>query len=266
MKCLALDLDGTLTNSEKRITPRTLQALLLAQERGVCVILASGRPVCGQRPLAEQLQLQRFGGYILAFNGGTIVRCATGEHLVRTTLPHHLLPQIIGAATSRGFDLLSYQGDIMLSNNTANPHVQYAARINGMQLKQPADLTAALVQPVPKCIIVGEPEQLAVLEKEMQETFADMLNCVRSEPFFLEIMPCGIDKAARLQWLLQQIGARREDLVACGDGFNDISMLRFAGIGVAMGNAQPSVKEVADFVTLDNNNDGLVPVVERFFF
>ncbi len=91
-----------------------------------------------------------------------------------------------------------------------------------------------------------------------------MLSIYRSEPFFVEIMPRGVDKAASLGVLLDMLGMKREDMVCCGDGFNDISMIKYAGTGVAMGNAIDEVKAAADFVTLSNDEDGLVPVIDKY--
>ena len=86
----------------------------------------------------------------------------------------------------------------------------------------------------------------------------------RSEPYFLELVPKGIDKAQSLQVLLDKLEMKKEEMIACGDGFNDLSMIRFAGLGVAMSNAQPPVKEVADYITLSNDEEGVAHVVEKF--
>lgn len=92
-----------------------------------------------------------------------------------------------------------------------------------------------------------------------------MASIYRSEPYFMEIMPRGVDKAAALERMLMSLGCTREETVCCGDGFNDISMLAYAGTGVAMGNAQPEVKAAADYITATNDEDGLVEVIEKFF-
>ena len=86
----------------------------------------------------------------------------------------------------------------------------------------------------------------------------------RSEPYFLEIMPKGIDKAQSLERLLETIGLGREQMIACGDGYNDLTMIRYAGLGVAMENAILPLKNVADYITLSNNDDGIAHVVEKF--
>ena len=118
--------------------------------------------------------------------------------------------------------------------------------------------------PIPKCLIVGEPEHLHQLELEMHSQLKETNEVYRSEPYFLELVPKGIDKAQSLAVLLEKTGICREEVIACGDGFNDLSMIKFAGLGVAMQNAQPIVRESADFITLSNEEDGVAYVVERF--
>lgn len=92
------------------------------------------------------------------------------------------------------------------------------------------------------------------------------MSVYRSEPFFIEIMPQNVDKASSLDRMLQTVGLTRENAICCGDGFNDISMIKYAGVGVAMGNAQEKVKEAADYITGSNDKDGLVEVMEKFIW
>ena len=99
---------------------------------------------------------------------------------------------------------------------------------------------------------------------QMQKEFGDVLNIFRSEPFFMELTPPGIDKAKSLGRLLDITGIKREEFIACGDGFNDVSMIEFAGLGVAMANAQDAVKAVADEITLSNDEDGVALIVEKY--
>ena len=120
--------------------------------------------------------------------------------------------------------------------------------------------------PVPKCLIVGNPEPLAALEKKMKKDLEGKMNVFRSEPFFLELVPNGIDKARSLSVLLEELGMTREEMIAVGDGFNDLSMIQYAGLGVAMANAQEVVRQAADYITLSNEEDGVAAVVDKFFF
>lgn len=266
IKYLALDLDGTLTNSEKQITPRTWQAVMQAQERGVRVIISSGRPLQGVRFIAEELQLQRYGGYVIAYNGGLLIDYTTGQVVDCVTLPPSILTEIVQAALDHHFDILTYQGEYVLTNNAQCPYAQYSARNNHMMLREEPDFLSALAPHVPKFIILGDPERLAAFEPVMKELFAGRLSVMRSEPFFLEMMPLGVEKGDRLDYLMHHLGSSREELMAFGDGYNDCGMIRYAGIGVAMGNAQQAVKDVSDFVTLTNDEDGVVYAMDKFLW
>ena len=114
-----------------------------------------------------------------------------------------------------------------------------------------------------KCIIVGNPTLLPALEKEMQEALKGKAGVFRSEPFFLEIVPVGIDKAKGLSILLDKTGMKPSELIAFGDGYNDTPMLQFAGMGVAMGNAAEEIKKAADFITKSNDDDGIAFALEK---
>ena len=111
---------------------------------------------------------------------------------------------------------------------------------------------------------MGEPKRLEILEKEMYGQLKDKMGVFRSEPYFLELVPKGIDKAQSLSVLLKEIGLAKEEMIAIGDGFNDLSMIQYAGLGIAMANAQPIVRENADFITLSNDEDGVAYAVEKF--
>lgn len=133
-----------------------------------------------------------------------------------------------------------------------------------MEIVQVPDFVSRLTFPVNKLLISGEPSILEELMPHLQQKFHKLLNIYRSEPFFLEIMPQNIDKAYSLQKLLNSIGLTADSMICCGDGFNDISMIEYAGLGVAMENAQPIVKETADFITKSNDEDGILHVINTF--
>lgn len=262
---LVLDLDGTLTNSRKEITEPTRRALIEIQEAGKRIVLASGRPVNGIVPLAKKLELARFGGYMLSFNGARITQCSTGQIVYNRTLP----PEVIGpiyeiAKTWSGLDILTYDGDRILSGLAVNQYTKKESSINKMELLSVNDFVSRLTFPVNKLLITGDPSVLEELMPVLQKKFRKLLNIYRSEPFFLEIMPQNIDKANSLQKLLNSIGLTADSMICCGDGFNDISMIEYAGLGVAMENAQPIVKESADYITRSNDDDGILHVINTF--
>ena len=264
-KMLVLDLDGTLTNSQKEITEHTRDTLIRAQEQGLKIVLASGRPTYGIVPLAEELRLDEFGGYILSYNGGQIIDWTTKEIMYEKVLQPEVYPYLYSCAKKNGFVILSYKDGHIVSEDAGNPYVQHEAFLNRMGSITVPRFLDVINFPVPKCLIVGDPEPLAVLEQKMRRDLEGQMNVFRSEPFFLELVPQGIDKAKSLAVLLEEIHLQREDMIAVGDGFNDLSMIRFAGLGVAMANAQEVVKQEADYITLSNEEDGVAAVVERFF-
>lgn len=260
---IVLDLDGTLTNRDKIITPRTKAALMKAQEMGKIVVLASGRPTAGIEPLARELQLSRFGSYILSFNGGMITNCRTGEVVFSSVLPVSSNDKIISLAEEHRVDLLTYQGGEILTNNEECPYAKIESQINHLPLRQ-MDLRTALTGPVPKFIMLDDGDYLAMVEPKVKAALGRDYSVYRSEPYFLEIMPKGIDKAKSLERLLAALGMKREQMIACGDGYNDLTMIRFAGLGVAMENAVLPVKNAADYITASNDADGVGLVVEKF--
>ena len=263
-KVLALDLDGTLTNSKKEITPATRAALAAAQEKGVLLVLASGRPEAGIWPVARELEMDKKGGYILAYNGGQIINCATGETVRRLRLPAETVPEICRFAREVGLACLTYDKEGVITENAADEYVCREAACSKLKVQQKDDLTTYIDYPVTKMMVVGPPEEAAKAELAMAEKFSGRLDCFRSEPYFVEVVPCGVEKATALKDLLERLGVPREESMACGDGFNDLPMLKFAGLGVAMANAQQAVKEAADVITLSNEEDGVAAAVQTY--
>jgi Cof subfamily protein (haloacid dehalogenase superfamily) len=263
-KLLVLDLDGTLTNRKKKVTLHTLRTLLRAQDAGLKIVLASGRPTYGIAPLANLLQLDKYEGYILSYNGGEIIDWKDGRMMYENVLDPSVLPYLYDCAKRNDFAIVTYDGQYVLTEHPEDEYVLKEAILNVMKTKRVDNFLEAIHFPVAKCLIVGEPTRLAVLEKEMYEHLKDRMGVFRSEPYFLELVPKGIDKAQSLSVLLGEIGMRREEMICVGDGFNDLSMIRYAGLGVAMANAQDVVKENADYITLSNEEDGVAAVVEKF--
>ncbi|MGN0431935.1 MAG: Cof-type HAD-IIB family hydrolase [Lachnospiraceae bacterium] len=263
-KLLVLDIDGTLTNSKKEITPKTKAALLDIQKRGHVVMLASGRPTPGMIRYAKELQLEAYGGYLLSFNGARIVNCRSGEIVYQKTLPHTVIPELYRFAKRQECGLISYDGDMVISGTGMDEYIQLEARINGLPIKEVDNFTEYINFDVNKCLMTAPPQKAETCMLMLQEKFKDTLSIYRSEPFFIEIMPFHVDKAASLDRMLQIINLSRENTICCGDGYNDLSMISYAGTGVAMANAREEVKAVADYVTGSNDEDGLVEVIEKF--
>lgn len=264
-KMLVLDIDGTLTNSKKEITPATRQALYNLQERGIRVALASGRPTPGIREAAETLSLAKFSNFILSFNGAKITNCGTGETVYEQVVPAGLIPEIYAAALKHHVGIISYEGDGVIAGTPIDSYMELEARINHIPIRAVEDFPGYITFPVNKCLMTGDPERLADVELLLQKQFGEALSIYRSEPYFLELMPPAVDKAKSLAKLLAKLNLTCEEAVCCGDGFNDISMIEYAGLGVAMKNAQAAVREKADYITASNDEDGVVQVIDKFF-
>lgn len=264
VKILVLDIDGTLTNTKKEVTKVTRQAILDAQEKGVTIVLASGRPTTGILPFVKELKLDQYDGYILSFNGGQVISCRLGETIYKKELPKDLIPYLYKESKENHVTILSYDDENVITEDPDNVYVVKESTINRMPIKKVSDFSQHITYPITKCLMVGDGNRMAVVEEEIKEKFGEQLNIYRSEPFFLEIMPQNIDKAYSLDILLQHLDLTKEQMIAIGDGYNDISMIQFAGLGVAMENAQGVVKEAADVVTLTNEEDGVAHIISQY--
>lgn len=263
-RAIALDLDGTLTNHDKVVTPRTRQALLKAQEQGAIIILASGRPTYGIVPVAECLELEKRGGYILSYNGGNIVNAKTSEKLFSQFLPDAVIPILYKYAREHGYALLGYAGNEIITEMPDDQYVKEESRINKMNIRKVDNLLDALEPHPTKLLMTGDPTDMIKAEEKLVEILGEKMDIFRSAPFFLELVPKGIDKAQSLLRLLSKINLTPADLMAFGDGYNDLSMLKLAGVGVAMANAAPEVRADADYVTLSNEEDGVAAALLHF--
>ncbi|MFI3261562.1 MAG: Cof-type HAD-IIB family hydrolase [Rikenellaceae bacterium] len=262
---IVLDLDGTLTDSKKELSERNRKALIAAQQQGACIVLASGRPTYGIVPIAQALELDKFGGYILSFNGGMIIEYATGKIIYQNSLPEELIKPLYEESKAAGCTILSYDGDVIFAEESAekNKYVAHEAFLNKMQVRECQSFTEQVKEPLTKCLSVGDPELVIELEKHLLSLYGSKMSIYRSEPFFLELVPLGIDKAQSLEKLLQYTGGSKDEMVAFGDGFNDLSMIEYAGCGVAMANAQNVLLERANQTTLSNDEDGVAVWVEE---
>lgn len=261
---LVLDIDGTVTNSQKEVTDKTLDAILSVQERGHTVVLASGRPTPGIIPLAKKLKLAYYNGYILSYNGAKIISCNTGETIYQQVLPHSIIAELYQAAIHNSVGIISYEGDCVIAGTAIDEYMEKEAKINNIPIKMVDNFVEYINFNVNKCLMTGPGDYLAKVELIMKEKFGHSLNIYRSEPYFLEIMPQNIDKAYSLSKLLDYLGLSNEQMISCGDGFNDLSMIQYAGMGVAMANAQEIVRNAANYITLSNDDDGVAHVINEF--
>lgn len=260
---LALDLDGTLTNSQKEVTSRSKQAIEAALNLGVCVTLASGRPVLGIEPLARELGLFSRHAYILAYNGAQLISCETDEVVWQRTVPLDAIESVFTYARSKGLASLAYDSEGVITEMPLDPYVYKEAYNNTIPIRGVEDLLSEVTTEQPKVMIVGEPSLLLAAQKELQVLLGDRADASFSEPYFMEITAKGVQKAASLDVLLSLIGKDRSSLMVVGDGLNDVPMLAIAGLAVAMENSSEEVKAHAHLVTASNDDDGVALAIEE---
>nr|WP_320058242.1 Cof-type HAD-IIB family hydrolase [uncultured Bacteroides sp.] len=263
-KLLVLDVDGTLLNNEKEISTRTLATLLKVQQMGVRIVLASGRPTFGLMPLAKKLELDKCGGFILSYNGGQIINVQTGELLFEKRINPEMLPYLEKKAKKNNFAIFTYHQDAIITNEPENEHIRQEALLNNMKIVTVSDFSIEVDFFPCKCMLVSNDQKALIsLEEHWRKRLNGVLEVFRSEPYFLEVVPQFIDKANTLGVLLEKLKIEPNQVIAIGDGVCDFSMIQLAGLGIAMGNAQDSVKACADIVTTSNEEDGVAIAVEN---
>ena len=262
-KLVALDLDGTLKNSNNEITEKTREALIEIQKQGVKIVLASGRPTPGLRHEAKELELEKYCVYILSFNGARVVDVKTGETVYEQTLTIDEATRAYQRAKEFHLACMTYEDAVIVTEDIDDEYVCVEARINDIKKKCVTSFVDDLKDPIHKVLLTGKPEYVASIEEEFKQPFGETLSIYRSAPYFIEIMAKGIDKAASLDRLAQSLGIKQEEVIAFGDGFNDLSMIEYAGLGVAMDNAVEGVKERADVITKSNNEDGIAYILSQ---
>ena len=261
----AFDLDGTLLNDQKIIMPKTKIALMRLQRLGVRVILASGRHPRGVLPVSRELKLAQYDGILLCFNGGRVVSCVTGQTLVHSALSRPLAQEVAKAARMMGLQPICYTDKTLLTQAPENPYVRLEARINNLDIQKSENLCEDLPQEPDKLLLVGGAELVSAAVAVLQRQFAGKCDIYCSTPHFIEVMPPDINKATALAGLLTKLSSSPKTLASFGDGQNDIPMLDFAGLGIAMDNAPDEVKLHADMVTGSCNADGIAAAIAQIW-
>lgn len=266
-KVIVLDIDGTLLNHEKRITEKTREVLIQAQENGHRIILASGRPTSGMFPFAKQLRMEKHHGLLVSFNGACVTDCESGATLFSQAIPLDLAKQVLTHV--KGYDVVpmitkddylyvrnAFSKTLNFRNNSLNI-VEYEAHGNGLKICEVDDLVTFADFPIYKILLAGEPEYLQLIYNQIREPFQTSLSSMFTAPIYYEFTAQGIDKAKALDSVLSPLGIRKDQIIAFGDGHNDLSLIGYAGTGIAMGNAVMELKEIADRITLSNDEDGI---------
>jgi Cof subfamily protein (haloacid dehalogenase superfamily) len=255
------DVDGTLVTREKALTPRTIAAVEQLHARGIQFSICSSRPPFGLRMLIEPLHLALpFGGY----NAGTIVN-PDFSVVEQKLVPLDAAKAAVEAFQEYRIDCWVFVGNEWLIVNPEGAHVAHETRT----VQTPPTVVPAFTEPnfAAAGKIVGpndDHDLIARVAAELAGALAGSANVARSQPYYCDVIAPGIDKGRLVILLSRQLGIPQQEILVLGDMENDLEMFRVAGFSVAMGNASDAVKQVADAVTLSNEEDGLAAAIERY--
>ena len=263
-KLIAMDLDGTLNNSQKIITEKTHSALMQAQQQGIRLALASARPSPGLFKERDILHLQEFGGLLMSYNGGRIVDAATGAALFETAMDIAQTKQVLRQLEALPVTPILDDGRQFYVADAQGYKVDYECRNNNMICSEVGNLADFLSFAPIKILMSVLPEQLPRVQSEIAAFLPENLTVVQTAPFYLEVIPKVINKGQGIRDICRTIGISAEEVIAFGDAANDIPMLRAAGMGVAMGNASEETKAAADYITATNDEDGIAAALQHF--
>lgn len=263
-KLIILDVDGTLLNSKRELTKRTVQTLRRVQQMGVRVALASGRPTYGILPIARELELGIYEGYIISYNGAQVMSAKDGQILFERRIDPQTVPYLEKKAAKMKMTMAYYDGNEVVSTDIENPHVRDEAEMNGMTLRQEDNISLNMDDwPAEIMLVSDDEEALTSLEQHMQRHLSGVMDTIHSNPYYLEIVGYQVGKSHAMSALIQKMGIQMSEVLAIGDGEADINMLQMAGTGVAMANATDAVRRCADFTTLSNDEDGAALAIEK---
>ena len=261
-KLIAVDIDDTLLNTKKEIAPATKAALTQAQENGVRLVVASGRLPYGVRPFAQALDVFRRAGYYMGFNGGAIMN-SRDELIASTYLDSKYIEPVYEILRPANVTAMVHKGDIIFADNKVNEYTHIESDVIGLPLNVVDDLPAFIDWDIHKFLIAGDPDELKVLEQTLIAALGGEVDVYLSAPWFLEVMPKSVNKGEGLKTICNDAGIDISEAIAFGDSYNDIFMIKAAGLGVAMGNAEDAVKEAADMVTADCDHDGIAKALKE---
>lgn len=269
IRLVALDLDGTVFNDQKEISPRTLAAIRAALEKGVAVLPATGRTVRG---VPDQFLSIPGVRYALTSNGASVVDLQTGEKLV--SLPFE------AAAAERAFDVLAPFGGMLsifingqsyttienarTSMDMVPPNLREYFRTTRIEVPDMHAMMEQHPHEIEKFSILYPTEEIRDTAWKAIAAACPELETASSIERNLELNAPGVSKGPGLMALAQRLGLTRDEVMAVGDSGNDRTMVELAGLGVAMGNATEDIKQAADVITADNNHDGVAQAIEKY--
>jgi len=264
-KMLITDIDDTLLNSDKIVSQANIDALMKLQKSGVTLVLASGRPTFGITPIARELQMDKYGGYILSYNGSNIIRCKDSKVLHEVSLTKEDVHKIYDFAVEHDLDILTYQEGTIISNRRSD-YINVEVILTKMTHMVANNFKRIIDGPCVKVMLLGEPTYLREMEKIFKEKYLSFYNIAISKPFFLEAISKEANKGISMLKLAQILNIDPKEILAIGDSFNDLEMLKLAGSSIAVENSHSEIKEIATHVGKSNDEDAIAHAIDKFVF
>lgn len=265
IKLLALDMDDTLLRDDLTISNKNKIAISKAINKGVKIVLASGRTYLGMKKYVKALGLEKEEEYVVCSNGTMVIQTNDGQDIFSSCMTDSLKKIAYEETKRRNLPLQYYTEDEIVANFD-NEYTDIDCKLTGMNKRVAEDFYKEIMDyPVNKMVISAENNILLRVQDELKEKYSNIANIFISKPIFLEVLPKEADKKSGLKFLTEKLGLKRENVMAMGDAMNDKKMLEFAGHGVAMNNAVDGIKEIADFVIpCSNEEDGVAWAIEEF--
>ena len=263
-KLIAIDMDGTLLNDRHEVPEDVKNTLDEAKRQGIKIVLCSGRPIGGMRSYIEELNLKEDGDYVIAFNGAFLQNTHTNEVIAEVSLNHKDLVKLHGLSVKLNTPMHFFDVENLYTPNADISKYtileSYLTKVP-LRYRQVSDIPTNLS--IPKIMFIDEPVNLNKVIQALPENLNEQYTIVQSAPYFLEFVHPRVSKGYAVKMLAEQLGIKQEEVMSIGDNGNDLSMIQYAGCGVAMGNAIPEIKAAADFETLTNNEGGVAHVIKK---
>ena len=260
------DLDGTLLTTDKKVSPKTKEALKAFIEAGNKFAICTGRDINSSLAVYNSLGLDLKGSFVVAYNGGQIIDVDRNETVFREGIPISRVRELLDMAKEYGLHVHTYNDHFILTESY-NECVEFYRRVIKTPLIVAEDIMPYVDVPPCKiiCIELHDHEKQDRFRRAVLEKYSDMLDSMYSNDYYLELIPRNSGKGNALIRLRDMLGIDEKNVIAAGDGENDISMIKAAGVGVAMINAPENVQQAADIVTkTDNDHDGLAEILLRY--
>ena len=266
VKLLAIDMDGTLLSDKKHIAEEQKRAIKEAINAGVHVVLCTGRPLIGVLPFYEELALEDRKGYAIVNNGCAIHNTEDWSIVDCEMLPKEELEYLY--SFSEEFEEVNFtlfDDDSYLCIGKPNKYTEKDGAFVFTKVKE-VSMEEILngEYKIYKTMYVGEPSQIEEIQNKYGKKLCEKYNGIRSQVSIYETMPYNADKSLAVKRLAERLGIDREEVMAMGDGNNDVEMLKYAGVSVAMGNSTEDALKAAKFVTDTNENDGVAKAIDKY--